>query len=28
MKEWKREWNVNVINAMNPEWLDLADGPL
>lgn len=28
VKEWKREWKVNLIKAMNPDWLDLADGPL
>ncbi len=23
MKKWKREYKVNVINEMNPEWRDL-----
>lgn len=26
MKNWKREWKVNVIEASNPEWIDLYDG--
>jgi putative endonuclease len=25
MKEWKRAWKVRLINAFNPEWLDLYD---
>lgn len=23
MKKWKREWKVNLINKLNPEWKDL-----
>lgn len=23
LKEWKRQWKVDLINAQNPEWLDL-----
>lgn len=25
MKEWKREWKVNLIEKDNPEWIDLYD---
>ena len=23
IKNWKREWKINVIEAMNPQWQDL-----
>ncbi len=26
MKKWKREYKDNIINDMNPEWIDLYDG--
>jgi putative endonuclease len=25
IKEWKREWKINLINKANPEWLDLSN---
>ena len=25
IKNWKREWKVNLINSRNPEWKDLYD---
>ena len=25
IKEWKRRWKVELIEAMNPEWRDLYD---
>lgn len=25
MKKWKREWKVNLIEDMNPDWRDLFD---
>lgn len=25
MKEWKREWKIKRIEAMNPEWKDLYE---
>src|SRR5258705_12473071 len=25
IKEWRRGWKVNLIQAMNPEWRDLYD---
>ncbi len=25
IKKWRREWKINVIQAMNPEWCDLSD---
>lgn len=25
MKKWKREYNNNIINEMNPEWNDLYE---
>ena len=25
MKKWKREYKENLINKMNPEWIDLYD---
>ena len=24
MKKWKRNWKIQLIESMNPEWLDLA----
>ena len=24
IKEWKRDWKLNLIEGANPEWLDLA----
>jgi putative endonuclease len=26
IKKWKREWKINLIQSMNPEWRDLSDG--
>lgn len=25
MKEWKREWKINRIKEMNPDWFDLYE---
>lgn len=25
-KNWRRQWKINLINAVNPEWRDLAVG--
>ena len=25
MKEWKRQWKINLIEKINPEWEDLYD---
>lgn len=25
MKKWKREFKLNIINSLNPEWKDLFD---
>ncbi|MCX7735950.1 MAG: GIY-YIG nuclease family protein [Candidatus Kapabacteria bacterium] len=25
MKKWKREYKVNLINSMNPNWIDLYE---
>jgi putative endonuclease len=25
IKRWRRAWKLNVIEAMNPRWLDLTD---
>ncbi|OQB37404.1 MAG: GIY-YIG nuclease superfamily protein [Candidatus Hydrogenedentes bacterium ADurb.Bin179] len=25
IKKWKREWKLNLIESMNPEWRDLWD---
>jgi putative endonuclease len=25
MKRWKRDWKIDLINAVNPEWRDLAE---
>ena len=25
IKEWKRQWKVNLIQSMNPEWRDLYE---
>lgn len=24
IKEWKRQWKINLINRFNPEWKDLS----
>ncbi len=24
IKKWKREWKINIINKMNPDWVDLS----
>ncbi len=24
LKNWRRQWKINLINAANPEWADLA----
>ena len=26
LKNWRREWKINLINGVNPEWWDLAVG--
>jgi putative endonuclease len=26
MKEWKRQWKINLIEKNNPEWVDLSRG--
>ena len=26
MKEWKRQWKINLIEEHNPHWEDLYDG--
>ena len=26
LKNWHRQWKINLINAANPEWTDLAVG--
>ena len=26
LKNWRRDWKINLINAENPEWRDLAVG--
>jgi len=25
LKNWKREWKINLIGSVNPQWLDLYD---
>lgn len=25
LKNWHREWKINLVNRLNPEWKDLAD---
>lgn len=25
IKKWDREWKINLINDMNPDWKDLSD---
>jgi len=25
IKEWKRQWKIDLIEAMNPEWRDLYE---
>ena len=24
IKKWKKQWKINQINEMNPEWIDLS----
>ncbi|ATE67032.1 GIY-YIG nuclease family protein [Rhizorhabdus dicambivorans] len=26
LKEWRRDWKLNLIEASNPDWIDLAEG--
>jgi putative endonuclease len=26
IKNWRREWKIDLVETGNPEWLDLADG--
>ena len=26
LKNWHRQWKINLVNEMNPEWRDLAVG--
>lgn len=26
IKEWKRDWKIRLIEEINPDWRDLADG--
>jgi putative endonuclease len=26
LKNWHRQWKINLINAENPHWVDLAVG--
>ena len=26
LKEWRRVWKLELIESVNPEWLDLTDG--
>ena len=26
LKNWHREWKINLINTLNPQWQDLYDG--
>jgi putative endonuclease len=26
IKEWRRDWKINLIQAVNPDWLDLYEG--
>ncbi len=28
IKNWKREWKIELINSINPEWKDLSDDVL
>jgi len=28
IKKWRREWKIQLIEALNPDWKDLSDGPL
>ena len=25
LKKWNREWKINLINGLNPDWKDLSD---
>jgi putative endonuclease len=27
IKEWKRDWKLDLIERTNPAWLDLYDSP-
>ena len=26
LKRWKRDWKIDLVNKMNPEWRDLFNG--
>lgn len=26
LKKWRRDWKLNLIEASNPTWVDLAEG--
>jgi putative endonuclease len=26
LERWKRDWKIDLVNKMNPEWRDLFDG--
>ena len=26
IKKYKREWKMNLVNSLNPEWRDLSEG--
>ncbi|ARS28602.1 GIY-YIG nuclease family protein [Sphingomonas sp. KC8] len=26
LKKWRRDWKLNLIEATNPSWIDLAEG--
>ena len=28
IKKWNRQWKINLIEQSNPQWLNLANGPL
>ena len=28
LKRWKRDWKIDLVNAVNPEWKDLAETPI
>ena len=25
LKNWRREWKINIINDFNPDWMDLSE---
>ncbi|WP_430409722.1 GIY-YIG nuclease family protein [Kordia sp.] len=25
LKKWKRQWKINLINGLNPDWKDLSE---